>query len=87
MPDDILRFWVADMDFKSPPRSQALSQILHHGIFDTAIPLMKTISMLCSAGIKTGLTGISSLNGCEIARCTLPSVLAIRALTKPEMPF
>ncbi|HHY81461.1 MAG TPA: pyridoxal phosphate-dependent aminotransferase [Clostridiales bacterium] len=34
MPEDILPFWVADMDFKSPPEVlKALSQRVNHGIF------------------------------------------------------
>jgi len=34
MPADILPFWVADMDFKSPPEIlEALSERIHHGVF------------------------------------------------------
>ena len=34
LPEDILPFWVADMDFKSPPEVlEALSQRIYHGIF------------------------------------------------------
>lgn len=34
LPEDILPFWVADMDFKSPPAVlEALSHRIHHGIF------------------------------------------------------
>ncbi|HHW47355.1 MAG TPA: pyridoxal phosphate-dependent aminotransferase [Clostridiaceae bacterium] len=34
MPRNILPFWVADMDFKSPPEVlEALSRRIHHGIF------------------------------------------------------
>lgn len=34
MPEDILPFWVADMDFKSPPAViEALSERVQHGIF------------------------------------------------------
>ena len=41
-PDDVLPFWVADMDFQAPPAvREALAEAVAHGIFGYASPSMK----------------------------------------------
>ena len=85
MPDGILPFWVADMDFKSPPEVlEALSERVQHGIFGYSDALdesyfnalFKWYSNRFGWHIRP--EWIVKSPGVVFAICT-----AIRALTKP----
>lgn len=85
MPDDTLPFWVADMDFKSPPEVlQALSQRIDHGIFGYSDSIDESY-FNALYGWNRGRFDwnirpewIVKVPGVVFAICT-----AIRALTKP----
>lgn len=85
MPEDVLPFWVADMDFKSPPAVlEALSRRIQHGIFGYSDSMDEAYfnALLCwyrnrfDWHIKP--EWLIKAPGVVFAICT-----AIRALTKP----
>lgn len=85
MPEDILPFWVADMDFKSPPAVlQALSERILHGIFGYSDTIDETYFNALFGWYRDRFDWnirpewLVKSPGVVFAICT-----AIRALTKP----
>ena len=85
MPADILPFWVADMDFKSPPEVlEALSQRIQHGIFGYSDTIDESYFNAVSKWYRDRFDWqvrsewLVKIPGVVFAVCT-----AIRALTRP----
>jgi len=85
MPEDVIPFWVADMDFKSPPEVLgALSERIDHGIFGYSDTLDDAYFNALSGWYRDRFDWnikpewLVKLPGVVFAICT-----AIRALTKP----